>query len=121
MADHWACGAAGHIEYGESVATAAAREAAEELGITVDPVDLTPLCVLQRTRPGDRDPIEQRVDFFLRARRWSGDPSIQEPDKCQELRWCSPQALPDPVVPHEARVLNALSEGALPAFLSLGF
>ena len=31
---HWASGAAGHVEYGESVFVAAAREAAEELGIS---------------------------------------------------------------------------------------
>ena len=118
---HWACGAAGHIEYGESVAAAVAREAAEELGIGVATDDLTPLVTLQRTVPGCADPVEQRVDFFLTARTWSGKPTVQEPGKCSELRWCRLSALPAPMVPHEHEVLRRLADGALPPFLSLGF
>ena len=40
MDGHWATAAAGHVERGESVFAAAAREAAEELGVVVDPADL---------------------------------------------------------------------------------
>ena len=121
MAGHWACGAAGHIEYGESVFTAAAREAAEELGVAVRPEDLTPLCTVQRTVPGCADPVEQRADFFLTTRVWSGEPSVQEPGKCSELRWCRLAALPTPVVPHEEEVLRRLATGEVPAVISLGF
>ncbi len=118
---HWASGAAGHIEYGESVAVAAAREAHEELGIELLPSDLTPLCAVQRTLPGCADPVEQRVDFFLTARRWRGEPVAQEPEKCVALRWCSPSRLPSPMVPHEDVVLGMLAAGSVPPFLSLGF
>jgi 8-oxo-dGTP pyrophosphatase MutT (NUDIX family) len=121
MAGHWASGAAGHVELGESVFAAAAREADEELGISVDPADLTPLCVLQRTQPGCDDPVEQRADFFLTARRWSGEPVVQEPGKATELRWCALSALPEPMVPHEREVLRRLASGAVPAVISLGF
>jgi 8-oxo-dGTP pyrophosphatase MutT (NUDIX family) len=121
MAGHWACGAAGHIEYAESVFTAVAREAVEELGIVVDPADLTALCTLQRTLPGSDDPVEQRADFFVTARRWSGEPTVQEPGKCSELRWCRLADLPEPMVPHEREVLTRLAAGDVPAFLSLGF
>ena len=121
MPEHWASGAAGHIELGESVAVAAAREAEEELGITVDPADTEPLCAVQRTLPGSDDPIEQRVDFFLSTRRWSGEPTILEPDKCLELRWCRPAELPEPMVPHEREVLSRLASGSLPPVLSIGF
>lgn len=121
MAGHWASGAAGHIEYGETVAEAAAREAREELGIRVDPADAVPLCALQRTEPGNSDPIEQRVDFFLTTRHWTGTPAVMEPEKCEELRWCRLDALPDPVVPHERVVLESLLAGAVAPFLSLGF
>ena len=118
---HWASGAAGHVEYGESVAVAAAREAAEELGITVDPADIDPLCTVQRTMPGVDDPIEQRADFFLTTRTWAGEPVPLEPEKCVELRWCRPSALPEPMVPHERVVLGLLAEGRVPPILSLGF
>ena len=121
MVGRWACGAAGHVELGESVAAAAAREAREELGIELDADAISPLCTLQRTEPGNDDPIEQRADFFVVARRWAGEPTIQEPDKCQELRWCPLDDLPAPMVPHEEVVLRALAQGEVPAFLSLGF
>lgn len=118
---HWASGAAGHVEYGESVYSAAAREAAEELGIVVDPDDIEPLCAVQRTLPGCDDPVEQRADYFLCTRRWSGEPRPQEPEKCVELRWCRLSALPQPLVPHEHVVLELLATGSLPAIVSIGF
>ena len=121
MAGHWACGAAGHVEYGESVVAAAVREAGEELGIEVDPRDVTPLCSVQRTLPGCADPVEQRVDFFLTARRWSGDPSPREPAKCAELGWFRPSSPPAPMVPHEGRILELLAAGTVPPILSIGF
>lgn len=121
MSGHWASGAAGHIEYAESVAAAAAREAAEELGIEIDPGDVVPLCAVQRTEPGNADPVEQRVDFFGTARHWSGEPGIREPGKCLELRWCRLDQLPTPVVPHELEVLRRLATGTLPPVISLGF
>jgi 8-oxo-dGTP diphosphatase len=121
MSGHWASGAAGHVEYAESVAVAAVREAHEELGIEVDPAVVEPLCAVQRTEPGNPDPVEQRVDFFVTSRQWSGQPRIQEPDKCLELRWCRLGELPAPVVPHELRVLEHLAAGQVPPVISLGF
>lgn len=118
---HWASGAAGHVELGESVFVAAAREAAEELGISVEPSEITPLCAVQRTIPGCEDPVEQRADYFLMSRRWSGDPSPQEPEKCVELRWCRPAELPEPMVPHERVVLGLLADGVVPPIISVGF
>ncbi len=121
MAGHWATGAAGHVEAGESVVAAAVREAAEELGVVVPPADVEPLCTVQRTLPGCADPVEQRVDFFLTTRSWTGEPSVQEAAKCAALRWCRPGALPEPMVPHERHVLGLLARGELPVLLSLGY
>jgi 8-oxo-dGTP diphosphatase len=118
---HWATAAAGHVEYGESVQVAAAREAAEELGVVVEPADLEPLCAMQRTLPGVADPVEQRVDYFLTTRRWRGAPAIQEPDKCLALAWCSPAELPEPMVPHEGYLLGLLASGDVPAIVTYGF
>lgn len=120
-AGEWAAGAAGHIEYAESVTAAAVREAAEELGVSVSEADVQPLCAVQRTLPGCADPVEQRVDFFATCRRWGGEPAVREPGKCAELRWCRLDALPDPLVPHERRVLELLAAGTVPPILSLGF
>ena len=118
---HWASAAAGHVEAGEAAHAAAVREAHEELGVVVDPDDLVPLCAIHRTLPGVSDPVEQRVDFFFTTRRWSGEPTVQEPAKCSALAWHRPSALPEPVVPHEEVLLGLLARGDVPPVVTFGF
>lgn len=120
MDGHWAAAAAGHVEAGESVLAAAARETAEELGITIEPSDLVPLCAMHRTG-APHDPVDERVDFFFECRRWTGQPRLLEADKAAELRWFDLQALPEPVVPHELEVLRRLVAGSLDAVITHGF
>ncbi|MCD4532532.1 NUDIX domain-containing protein [Nocardioides sp. cx-169] len=117
MDDHWAAAAAGHVERGETAYDAAHREAAEE--IAVADLALEFVTSMQRTRHAD--PIDERVDFFFTARSWTGEPRIVEPEKCAELRWCRLDALPDPVVPHELSVLQALRSGTTTPYSTFGF
>ena len=117
MDDHWAAGAAGHVERGETAYDAAHREALEEIGVT--DLDLTFVTAMQRTRHAD--PIDERIDFFFTARSWSGEPRIVETEKAAELGWYPLDALPDPVVPHELTVLDALRTGTTTAYSTFGF
>lgn len=117
---HWAAAAAGHVEAGEPVHAAACREAAEELGVVVEPADLVPLTAMHRTAPTGLE-VDQRVDFFFTCRRWAGEPRTMEPERSGGLRWCALDALPDPVVPHERFVLDGLRTGVLPSITSFGF
>jgi 8-oxo-dGTP pyrophosphatase MutT (NUDIX family) len=115
----WATAAAGHVERGESVLAAAVREAREELGVEIAPADLEPLAAMHRTN-ATGDLIDERVDFFFTCRRWSGTPSRLEEEKSAAVEWFSLDALPDPVVPHELVVFQALRRG-LPAIVTHGF
>lgn len=117
MDEHWAAAAAGHVEQGETAYDAARREAREELGI--DGLDLSFVTAMQRTGRGE--PIDERVDFFLTARRWSGEPRVVEPDKAAALRWWPLDALPDPVVPHEHAVLQGIRTGTSTPYSTFGF
>ena len=117
---HWACGAAGHVEAGESVFQAAVREAREELGIEIAPDALIPLVVVHR-RQDDDDPVNQRIDIFFACDEWVGEPATQESEKSSDLRWFDAADLPTPVVPHEQRVLAALASGDLPLVATFGF
>ncbi|HEX2176547.1 MAG TPA: NUDIX domain-containing protein [Nocardioidaceae bacterium] len=119
MDDHWAASAAGHVEPGESCTAAALRETREELGVEVTEADLEALCAVHRYQQTDR-PVDQRVDFFFRCRRWTGEPALREP-KASALDWYDVAALPDPVVPHELAVLRGLAGGSLPPVSSFGF
>lgn len=120
MDGHWAAGAAGHVEAGESVMSAAVREAREELGVRIAPPDLQPLTSVHRT-DGTLAPIEQRVDWFFTAKRWQGEPRALEPAKCAELRWFPLTQLPSPIPAYERTVLQRWATGDLPPVLSHGF
>lgn len=116
--EHWAT-LAGHVDPGESVHEAACREAAEEAGVQVRVEDLQPLTVLHRFERGG-PAVEQRVDVFFAADRWDGEPQLREATRAAAMAWYPLNALPEPVVPHERTVLDALAHGeALPAVMSV--
>ncbi|MBC2931541.1 NUDIX domain-containing protein [Nocardioides sp. zg-1228] len=115
MPGHWAAGAAGHVEPGETAYDAARREALEELGIT--DLELDFVLTMQRSQFGPA--IEERVDWFFTSRSWTGEPRIVEPEKCAEQRWCRLDDLPEPMVPHEAHALAHLFSGV--GYLTFGW
>ena len=115
MPDHWAAAAAGHVEPGETAYDAARREAVEELGIT--DVDLDFVLTMQRSQFGPA--VEERVDWFFTSRSWSGEPRIVEPEKAASLGWFALDALPEPMVPHEAHALAHLFSGV--GYLTFGW
>ena len=112
---HWAL-LAGHVDPGESVVEAAVREAREEGGVEIDPADLVPVTSMHRFEPGG-PAIEQRLDVFFETTSWSGEPTLHEPHRTASMGWFDLDALPDPVVPHERAVLEALRDGRPPAVL----
>ena len=120
MDGYWAAAAAGHVEAGESVLQAAAREAREELDVAIEPADLRPLCSMHRTHGNGRS-IDERVDFFFECWTWTGQPRLVEPDKTAGLRWFALNGLPDNVVPHELTVLRSLTGERLEPITTYGF
>ncbi len=85
---------AGHLDGGETVMAAAAREAQEETGLRLAVSDLVFSSVMHRMEE------EERVDFFVHVRRWQGEPVNAEPDKCDELRWVNVNELPANTIPY---------------------
>ncbi|PZU46273.1 MAG: dihydrofolate reductase [Arsenicicoccus sp.] len=116
----WACGAAGHVEPGESFLQAGVREASEEMGVTLEESELSYLATVHRTCALP-DPVEQRVDVFVTATTWTGEPHVAESHRAAELRWWPLDELPDTVVPHERLALDALRDGRRGSLLLHGF
>jgi 8-oxo-dGTP pyrophosphatase MutT (NUDIX family) len=102
----------GHVEDGESLAQAACRELLEETGVPLAPEALRPIGVVHRRSDSNR------IDFFLSASAWCGEPRIVEPDKCDALGWFALDALPEDLVPY---VRQALAAGDGPWLLELGW
>lgn len=100
---------AGHIEGGEDVSSALARELAEELAIAVDPAACRLSVVVHRAAESATD--HEYLDLFFTVTSWAGHPSIGEPTKCSELVWADPSQLPPDVIPYVRKALTALDAG----------
>jgi len=91
---------AGHLDGGETVMDAAAREAKEEVGVQIKPEDMAFSTVMHRMEE------DERVDFFVHVQQWQGEPFNAEPDKCDDLRWVNIDQLPVNVVPYVRQALG---------------
>ena len=96
---------AGHLKGNEEVKHAMIREAFEEAGIELAPKDLEIVGVMHRKSN------DERVDWFLAAKTWSGEIFNREPEKCDQLAWYDIASLPPNVVPYVRRAIDNYRRG----------
>ncbi|MGW0780426.1 NUDIX domain-containing protein [Streptomyces sp. NPDC002913] len=100
---------AGHCEQ-ENAITCLIREAREEAGLHIERQDIELVHVVHHIdKAGDRP----RMGLFFRARAWSGEPELREPDKCTQWRFWDPAALPDDLVPYTRVAIEGIQNGEL--------
>lgn len=100
---HWGI-AGGKIDLFETAPEAAAREIAEELGLTVRADDL--LCFVDQI---DREAGTHWVSPVYLATDVEGEPRNMEPAKCGGVDWFSLDALPAPLTTAAAAAVAALA------------
>lgn len=98
---------AGHVDLGETPEQAAVREVREEIGLELDPAELITGVTFFRLS------LEPRVDFFYLVRHWTGTPRICEPEKCTELAWAVPDAMPEDALPYLAPAYHDSTAGVV--------
>ena len=100
---------AGHLDGGEDAVSGMRRELREEVCIEADREACRLAVVMHRAPESEGD--SEYVDLFFTIGRWSGSPTIGEPDKCSELVWVDPDDLPDDVVDYVSVALQAIRDG----------
>ncbi|WP_428934129.1 NUDIX hydrolase [Streptomyces sp. ACT015] len=98
---------AGHCEQ-ESAVTCLIREAREEAGLEIDPADVEFAHAVHILHaPGTRP----RLQLVFRARCWTGEPTVREPDKCVGWGWWPLDGLPEPMVAYARTAIDGVRAG----------
>ncbi len=85
---------AGHADGNETIINAAIREAKEEAAVMLSKEDLVVIGVMHRKSD------EERIDFFLEVKNWTGEIKNNEPNKCDDLSWFELDNLPENTIPY---------------------
>lgn len=96
---------AGHVDGNEMLTVAAAREAREEAGVTIEPADLELKTVMHRRQE------DERIDFFFEVKKWEGEITNAEPDKCDDLQFFPIESLPENTIPYIAHAIDCYRKG----------
>lgn len=96
---------AGHLDGNETFIEAMTREAKEEAGIDIVAKNLEVAHIMHR-----KSPPEERIDFFIKASNWQGEPKIMESNKCDDLKWFLIDNLPANTIPYIRQAIENIGK-----------
>jgi len=107
------CVPAGHVEAGESMMAEIIREAAEEVGVFIQPEDLTFVHMQYRfSNRSVRATYHERIDVYFRTSKWNGLVENKEPHKCDDLQWFDFDKIPENTDPSCKVALKHIDKGS---------
>ena len=106
----------GHVEAGETLKECCVRELKEEAGLKTKAFGLKLIHVYQNFST----PESPYFGYIFRANRWTGEPSIQEPAKCDDLSLFPLNKLPLKTVPQVREALKNVNTRSKVTFSLLG-
>jgi len=93
----------GHLELWESFSDCALREVKEETGLDIDIINENPMAatndIFKAEKKEDkfiRGPLHY-ITLYMKAAHIRGEPTVKEPDKCDEWNWCQWGKFPQPL------------------------
>ena len=92
----------GHFEPEEHALTVVAREAKEELGITIEEEGIEFLGMHHMRRKDGNDGL----NLYFKITAWQGTPTNAEPETCESLAWFSPEEFPENIFPEIHEILG---------------
>ena len=105
MDGKWDFAGSGHVEEGETASQAACREVLEETGLVARPGAVRFLHLSHRVK----EPTY--YDLYFEVRDWTGEPAIQEPEKCSAMGWFPVDGLPQDMIPNRRRTFLLARSG----------
>lgn len=99
----------GLLEEDETLLEAAAREAHEEIGVTISPDDFELVHVLQARKTPTH--TKEIIGFYFLARKWDGAPFNKEPHRHSAAAWFTSDKLPQEITQHALQAMNAIKTG----------
>lgn len=101
---------AGHLDGEETFRQAMVREAEEEAGVVLNEKDLNIVHVMHRYALPNEPNFRERIDIFITADKWNGEPQNLEPYKCDDLDWFSLDNLPANTIPFIKQALECIKK-----------
>ena len=98
---------AGHIDEGENAIDAVIREAKEELSIEICEEDIIDSFVVNRRNKS----LKPYFDVYFEIDTYKGEITINEPEKCSELKWVDINNLPYDMIDFEVEALENRKKG----------
>lgn len=97
---------AGGLDFGETIAAAAIREAYEEVGVRINAQDLRHVHTLHSKTEG-----RTWLGQFFQTTTWEGTPELRELEKHTDLQWCDVNELAPETVPYVRQALRCITAG----------